>query len=235
MKWNTPLFKKLHWSGEISRLEQKQKVAEHIASRLRDGDIVGIGSGSTAFVALQALAERSKKEGLKFTAIPTSAEITLACAVLNVPTTTLLDARPDWALDGADEVDKDRNLLKGRGGAMFKEKLNIISSPENYILIDKSKRVDRLGKRFPIPVEIYPESLPLVESALLDMGASEVVLRLAEKKDGPVITESGNFILDVRFPEIKATLERDLKQITGVIESGLFIGYDIKVVVEGEF
>ena len=235
MKWDTPSLKKLRWAGEISYLEEKRRLAEHMALRLRDGDIVGVGSGSTAFVTFQALAEKSQREKLRFTAIPTSKELALACSVLNVPTATLFEARPDWAFDGADEVDKDHNLLKGRGGAMFKEKLNIISSPENYILIDKSKQVDKLGKRFPIPVEIYPDALPLVESALLDMGASEVMLRLAKKKDGPVITESGNFILDARFPEIVSTLETDLKRITGVIESGLFIGYDIKVVVEGEF
>lgn len=234
MKWNSPSFTELRWSGEIARLEEKRKVAEHIASRLRNGDIVGAGSGSTAFVALQALAQRRQTEGLEFTAIPSSAEIAIACSVLHVPTTTLINARPDWVFDGADEVDEDGNLLKGRGGALFMEKLLIASCSENYILVDSSKLVERLGSRFPIPVEIFPQSLPIVEKTIIAMGATEVKLRLAEKKDGPLITENGNFILDVRFAEIKSTLERELKQISGVIESGLFIGYETRIVVEGD-
>lgn len=99
--------------------------------------------------------------------------------------------RPDWTFDGADEVDPQRNLIKGRGGAMFKEKLLIRSSRKTFIIIDPSKRVNQLGNKFPIPVEVFPDSLTYVEHELQRLGASEIVLRPAHGKDGPVFTEMG--------------------------------------------
>ena len=129
------------------------------------------------------------------------------------------------------EVDPQRNLIKGRGGAMFKEKLLIRSSRKTFIIIDPSKRVNQLGNKFPIPVEVFPDSLTYVEHELQRLGASEIVLRPAHGKDGPVFTENGNFILDTRFNYIDSSLEEQLKTITGVIESGLFIGYDVEVIM----
>ena len=149
----------------------------------------------------------------------------MTCIQLGIPQTTLWDKRPDWTFDGADEVDPDRNLIKGRGGAMFKEKLLIRSSGKTFII------VDILGSKFPIPVEVFPHALSYVEKELRRLGASEISLRPAHGKDGPILTENGNFILDTRFHYIDASLEEQLKTITGVIESGLFINYDIEVVV----
>ena len=100
-------------------------------------------------------------------------------------------------------MDPDRNLIKGRGGAMFMEKVVMHASPRNFILVDQSKLVTRLGLKFPIPVEVLPIAMRVVERELAAIGAVEIVLRLAVKKDGPVITEHGNFILDVRFGEIR--------------------------------
>ena len=114
---------------------------------------------------------------------------------------------------------------------MFKEKLLIRSSRKTFIIIDSGKRVDRLGSKFPVPVEIFPDSLTYVESELQRLDASEIILRPAHGKDGPIFTENGNFILDTRFSSIDDSLEEGLKKITGVIESGLFIGYDIEVIV----
>ena len=99
------------------------------------------------------------------------------------------------------------------------------------IIVDDTKLVDHLGSRFPIPVEVFPSALTLVESEMQRLGASEIALRLASGKDGPVLTENGNFILDTRFSYIDPSLEENLKAITGVIESGLFIGYDVEIVV----
>ncbi len=113
---------------------------------------------------------------------------------------------------------------------MYKEKLNIASSGKTYILVDESKMVNKLGEKFPIPVEIIPNALNYVKEHLYRLGANEMKLRLAVNKDGPVITENGNFIVDCRFNEIRETLEKDLKQITGVVESGLFLGYNIEVI-----
>ncbi|MDB5007062.1 MAG: ribose-5-phosphate isomerase [Mucilaginibacter sp.] len=231
MNWQSNLIKNLPWSDTIINKEGKQKVADKIAEKVKDGDILGVGSGSTVYMALFAIAKKIKAERLNIKAIPTSVEIAMACSNLGIPLTTLLDNRPDWLFDGADEVDPDHNLIKGRGGAMFKEKLLISSSPLNYIIIDDTKLVNKLGTNFPVPIEIFPEALLHVEEELSKLGVESLLLRPAKGKDGPVITESGNLILDVRFNQITDDLELRIKSITGVIESGLFINYNVEILV----
>ena len=216
--------------NNISNKEQKEKVAKEIALKAKDGDIIGFGSGSTSYLAIKELAKRMEDEDLKITAIPTSFEIKALCQELKIPTVSILEKKPDWAFDGADEVSKEDNIIiKGRGAAMFKEKLNIANSGITYILVDDSKFVDKLNEKSPIPIEVYPEAVNSVKEALTDLGATECILRKAEKKDGPVFTENNNVILDTKFAEIYETLEEDIKSITGVIESGLFIDYPIEV------
>lgn len=229
MRWTNKIANTLQWANEISNREQKEAVANQIAKRVKDGDVIGFGSGSTAFLAIQAISKRIKEENLKIMAIPTSYEIKMTCAILGIPTVSLMEMKPDWGFDGADEVDADNNLIKGRGGAMFAEKLVMKSSPENYILVDDSKLVKNLGEKFAVPVEVFPNAIHLVEESLNQLGATEVQIRLAKKKDGAVITEAGNFILDVRFAQIKQGLEKEIKAIPGVIESGLFMGYNVKI------
>ena len=231
MKWENQLIKDLQWSNEITNREAKQRVAREIAATAKAGDIIGAGSGSTVYLTLFELAKRIHEEHLYLEVIPASQEISMTCIQLGIPQTTLWDKRPDWTFDGADEVDPQQNLIKGRGGAMFKEKLLIRSSRKTFIIIDPSKRVNLLGNKFPIPVEVFPDSLTYVDHELQRLGASEIVLRPAHGKDGPVFTENGNFILDTRFNYIDSSLEEQLKTITGVIESGLFIGYDVEVIM----
>ena len=163
--------------------------------------------------------------------IPTSFQSLLLAKQWNIPVTSLEEHDIDLAVDGADEVDPQNNLIKGRGGAMFKEKLLIKSSGKTYIIIDESKLVSKLGSKYPIPVEVFPHALSHVENEIRLLGASKISLRLAEGKDGPVFTENGNFILDIHLSNIVPDLEQKLKAITGVIESGLFIGYDITVLM----
>lgn len=222
------------FSGTISNPAAKEELARQIAGRVQDGQVIGVGSGSTAYVAIQAIAERVRSEGLRVSVVCTSPEVTLACAAVGLPVGSLWQLRPDWAFDGADEVDPGRNLLKGRGGAMFMEKVMIHASLKNFILVDRSKLVPKLGTHFAIPVEVLPIALRVVEYELQGLGATEAVLRMAAGKDGPVITENRNFILDVRFPDIGQSLERDIKAIPGVIESGLFWGRDVEVLVAGD-
>lgn len=229
MKWEEGLIDSLGWGKDITRREEKEKVAATIAGMVKDGEILGVGSGSTAYLALLKIAERVKEEGLCIQAIPTSLEITMACARLGIPVTGLEGHRPDWTFDGADEIDPYLSLIKGRGGAMFKEKLLISSSPKTFIIADSSKMVSRLGMNFPVPIEIFPQAFTYVEQALKKLSSREINLRMAEGKDGPIITENGNLILDVWFDSIPDTMERDIKQITGVIESGLFMGYKIEI------
>lgn len=231
MNWNKEILQKPGWKEEISNREQKEEIAKKIATKVQDGDVIGFGSGSTSYLATIEIAKRIKEEGLKIIAIPTSYEIEMLCTYLEIPTATIREKRPDWCFDGADEVDGNNWLIKGRGAAMFNEKLNIISANKTYILVDNSKIVEKLGTKFPIPVECNPKAVNLVKQQIYNMGAKNIELRMAVKKDGPVITENGNLILDVQFDNIDENLERKLKCIPGVIETGLFIGYNVEIVV----
>lgn len=230
MYWNDKVVQKLEWNGEISNLEEKQKIAEKIAQIASDGDVIGVGSGSTSFLAIQAIARRMKEENLKIRAIPTSKELGMVCTYLGIPTETLLTAKPDWCFDGADEVTPEKWIVKGRGAAMFREKLNITNANKTYILVDKSKFVTKPCEKFPIPIEVFPDALYAVKQKLFELGATSAELRLAKKKDGPVITENGNLIIDASFDNVDETFEAKLKNIVGVIETGLFIGYNVEIV-----
>ena len=229
MYWDKELFD-IKWSQDISNFEGKQKIAKKIASFAKDGDIIGFGSGSTSFLAVKEIAERIKKEKLHIFAIPTSKEIKTTCIALGIPTLTIEGAKPDWSFDGADEVDNNHWLIKGRGGAMFNEKLIMPNSEKTYILVDNTKFVNKLCEKFPIPIECIPDAVTYVKSKLFEMGAIEVNLRQAGKsKDGPVITENGNYILDVKFENVLEDYEKKIKSICGVLETGLFQGYDIEI------
>lgn len=225
MNWNLK-DEYTSWNTEITNIEEKEKIAKKIADLVKDGDVIGFGSGSTSFLAVKQISEKIKATNIKITAIPTSYEIKLLCNSLGIPTASLIEKKPDWSFDGADEVDNNKWLIKGRGGAMFKEKLNIVNSKKVYILVDASKFVNKLGEKFKIPVECYPETVNHVKESLYKMGAIECQLRTGKGKDGPIITENNNFIVDVKFNTIDFELEKKIKLITGVIETGLFIGYD---------
>lgn len=169
MEWNKEFLQKPMWDNEIYNREQKEKIAKEIAKIANDGDVIGFGSGSTSYLAAIEIENRIQNEGIKITAIPTSYEIKMLCTYLNIPTATLEEKRPDWCFDGADEVDSNNWLIKGRGAAMFNEKLNIAASTKNYILVDDSKIVNRLGEKFPIPVECNPKAINLVKEELFKL------------------------------------------------------------------
>lgn len=230
MLWTNPLSKKLPDYGVIANLDEKMSVARKVAGEVRDGQVIGVGSGSTSFLALQEIARITKDKKYRCRFIPSSREIHMTCLALGLDIASLLDARPDWYFDGADEVDNDRNLIKGRGGAMTREKMVMVASPKTFILADKSKFVEKLGLKFPIPVEVNQESANYVEEQLIKLGAIETMVRPAKGKDGAIVTESGHFILDARFVDISPSLEKEIKMITGVIESGLFWGYNPEII-----
>lgn len=230
MNWNKQMMEDLNLYSEIKNKESKQKIAKKIANMVKEGETIGFGSGSTSFLAVCEIAKKIKKEDIKITAIPTSHEIKMLCSNFNIPTATLLEKRPDWCFDGADEIDSNHWMIKGRGAAMFQEKLNIINSLKTYILVDESKFVTKIGEKCLVPVECYPNSINYVKEELLKFGAKNIILRKAISKDGPVITENGNFILDVKFESISEDLEKKLKLVTGVIETGLFIGYNVEII-----
>lgn len=229
MNWDDNILSKITFD-HINNIEEKKRVARKISEKVRDGEVIGFGSGTTSYLTAIAIAEKIRNENIKITAIPTSYEIKMLCINLGIPTASLLEKKPDWSFDGADEVDKNNWLIKGRGGAMFKEKINIANSPITYILIDESKKVEKLCSNYKIPVEVFPESLNHVKSELLKIGASEIEIRKAIGKDGPVVTENGNIILDIKLANITKDTEKQIKSIVGVIESGLFIGYNVEIV-----
>lgn len=235
MEWKNSLITDLQWSDRIINRDGKERVARELAARVKGGEVIGAGSGSTVYLTLFAIAERVRDEKLQVEVIPASMEISMTCTQLGIPQTTLWERRPDWAFDGADEVDPSHNLIKGRGGAMFKEKLLIKSSGRTFIVVDDSKLVSRLGSKFPVPVEVFPNAVVYAENQLKALGAGNVILRMAKGKDGPVLTENGNFILDAWFDGIGKELEEEIKCITGVIESGLFMGYETEVLVSSHF
>lgn len=219
------LIANLEYLDNISNKREKKILAEKILSNVKDGDVIGVGSGTTSLIALQMINEKIQNENISIKVIPTSLEISFMCCSFGIPITNLTSNRPDWIFDGADEVDESLNLIKGRGGAMFKEKLLFHSTDKIFVLVDKSKLVKKLCSNFPIPVEIFPNSVVYVEEQLKNLGAYKQLLRNGKGKDGPTITENGNLIIDAWFDNITEYLEKDIKLITGVVESGLFLNY----------
>lgn len=216
---------------EIDDLESKREVAARIADRFRDGEVVGAGSGSTSFLVVSELAARRARGELPNVRLcPTSTETELTCARFGIGVSPLSARAPDWAFDGADEVDPAGDMIKGRGGALLREKLVFLAAPVRRVAVDRSKLVPRLGTRFAVPVEVFPEALPVAWAELERAGAVEVVVRRGSGKDGPVFTENRNLLLDCRFAEIAEGLEVRLRAIPGVVESGLFQGYAPEIV-----
>ena len=220
----------LHWPLAIKNLEIKLQVAEHVAARAADGDVIGLGSGSAAYLSLWAVGKRVESEGLKVAVIPTSYETEIAATTLGLPLERLGQVAPTWSVDGADEVDPDGRVLKGRGGALFREKLLWSTSSHMILVIDPSKRVARLGSGFPVPIEVHPNAVEHTARFLQLHGCKETLVRTGTGKDGPVITESGFLILDAYFDGIQRGMQAQIKQLSGVLETGLFEGYEYEIV-----
>lgn len=218
------------WKNNVDNREQKQKLAERIAKRVKDGDIIGFGSGSTSYLAVEEIAKRVHEENLKIKAIPTSAIIEEICQKLKIETVSLNEAKPDWCFDGADEVDPHNWLIKGMGAALYREKMNIKASEENYILVDSSKFVEKLGQNHPVPVECKIDKIDEVKDALKNLGANNVKVKESNVGEGILITDNGNALLFAQFPKIEANYEEEINKIDGVVENGLFIGYDLIII-----
>jgi len=201
------------------------------ADMVEDGMVVGLGTGSTVSFTIERLAERVKG-GLDITGIPTSFQTALRAREAKIPLTTL-DDNPlvDIAVDGADEVDQKLRLIKGRGAALLREKCVAAAAKRFIVVVDEGKLVKKLGAAA-VPVEILPFAVTPVLTHLRGLG-SVPVIREAVKKDGPVITDNGNFIADCSFESIKdpERLEAALALIPGVVESGLFCGFVKKTTV----
>jgi len=204
----------------------KQEVGKAAAALVKSGSIVGLGTGSTTAYAIQYLGDRLKSGELKdIVGIPTSFQSEVLAKEYGVPLTTL-DAvdRIDIAIDGADEVDPNRNLIKGGGAAHTREKVVDYLADSFVVVVDSGKLVDRLGSTFAVPVEVIPMALTPVINAIKKLGGKPE-LRMGVRKAGPVITDQGNMVVDVRFDKIDdpENLEKALNNIPGVLENGIFV------------
>ena len=210
----------------------KEIVAKELAARVRDGEVIGVGTGSTVDLALDEIAKRVKQEGLRLTVVPTSLQSAWKCqeAGLQVSYPGYCGDL-SWGFDGADAVDDRLRVIKGKGGAMLQEKILAARCLHYVIIVDDSKMVSKLGPGCPVPVEVIPEARFVAERKLMTLGAKSVSLRNAVAKHGPVITEGGNIIFDAQFTEISDSLEGEIKSIVGVVESGLFTGFASEVLI----
>jgi len=208
------------------REEAKRKAALEAVKHIKQGFTVGLGSGSTVAYAFQEIGRRIKNEGLQIRGVPTSYQALILAAKHGIPTTTLDEhSKLDLAIDGTDQIDKKLNLIKGMGGALLREKIVASAAKQFIIVADKSKTTDILGKNRPVPIEVLPFAFATVMSKIQEV-KGKPALREGKDKVGPVITDNGNFIIDVDFGAIEnpKELEYKLKFIPGIIETGLFIG-----------
>lgn len=225
---------------KLSQKEQKALVGNAVIDRLfergliKSGMKIGLGTGSTAIIAVERLASYirdGKVSGIK--AVATSFQTHIACEENGIPVYTLnskeIAGKLDLSIDGADEIDPDNNLIKGGGAAHVQEKIVEYNTKRLVIIADESKLVPHLGTKFPLPVEIIPASRGPVVHEMEKLGAS-CVLRSCAGKDGPIVTDNGNQILDCTWPVLPdgsspvnpAKMEDRVNKITGVVENGFF-------------
>ncbi len=220
----------MHSAAELKQL--KEAAAEAAAAQVTDGMIVGLGSGSTATLAVKALGLRVAR-GLRITGIPTSEDTAQLARELSIPLSTLGEhSRIDVTIDGADEVELGTlNLIKGLGGALLREKIVASATARFVIIVDETKLVKQLGARNPVPVEITPFGWQLTDGKLRALGAKP---ELRKRSGGaPFLTDGGNYILDCSFGLIpsSAELDKELNRTVGVVEHGLFIGMTSQVII----
>ncbi|MGD1951737.1 MAG: ribose-5-phosphate isomerase RpiA [Leptolyngbyaceae cyanobacterium] len=212
----------------------KQEVGRAAAAQVKSGSIVGLGTGSTTAFAIQFIGERlAAGEITDVVGIPTSFQASVLAKKHGIPLTTLDEApRIDIAVDGADEVDPQQNLIKGGGAAHTREKVVDGLAERFVVVVDSSKLVDKLGSTFALPVEVLPMAVAPVTRALAALGGTPEQ-RMGVNKDGPVITDQGNMVLDVKFTGIDnpVELEKTINNIPGVLENGIFVGLADEVLI----
>ena len=215
--------------------QMKQAVAEAAVEQFRDGMVVGLGSGSTAALMIKGLGQRLASGQLKnIVGVTTSFQGEVLAAELGIPLRSLNAVdRIDLAIDGADEVDPAFQLIKGGGACHVREKLVAARAERFVVVVDSTKLVDRLNLGFLLPVEVLPGAWRQIRQQLSAMGG-KAELRMADRKAGPIVTDQGNLVLDVRFDGGIADpvdLERSVNNIPGVLENGLFVNLADEVLV----
>ncbi len=207
------------------RENAKKKAAVEAANHVKESCIVGLGSGTTAAYVLKEIGRRTREEKIHIHGVPTSHQAYLLAVQQGIPITTLEEhPQLDVTIDGADQVDENLSMIKGMGGALTREKIVASASKTNIIVVDETKLTKELGVDHPVPIEVLPFALSTVMAKLGPLGR-KAVLREASEKLGPVVTDNGNFIIDVSFGLIDdpTELNKALKMIPGIIETGLFV------------
>jgi ribose 5-phosphate isomerase A len=215
--------------------QMKQAVATAAVAQIQDGMVLGLGSGSTAALMIQELGAKLQRGELKdITGVSTSFQGEVLAAELGIPLQSLnAVARIDLAIDGADEVDPALQLIKGGGACHVQEKLVARRADRFVVVVDASKLVTTLNLGFLLPVEVLPGAWRQVTAQLGEMGG-EAQLRMAVRKAGPVVTDQGNLVLDVRFAggiQDPERLEKEINNLPGVLENGLFVNLTDQVLV----
>ena len=213
----------------------KEAVALAAVEQIRDGMVLGLGSGSTAALMIRALGARLQRGELRdIVGVTTSFQGEVLAAELGIPLQSLNAVdRIDLAIDGADEVDPSFQLIKGGGACHVQEKLVARRADRFVVVVDASKLVERLNLAFLLPVEVLPGAWRQVRAELASLGG-DAELRMAVRKAGPVVTDQGNLVLDVRFSDGIAdprALEREINNLPGVLENGLFVDLTDQVLV----
>jgi len=214
--------------------ESRRAAAEAAAREIATGQLVGLGTGSTAALFVRALGRRMAEEDLRITGVATSRRTAELATSLGIPLVPLDEAEHvDVLVDGADRVDPDLSMVKGGGGALLWEKLVASVADRRIYVVDAAKRVAQLGRDFPVPIEVVPAGLSIVRSRLHRIGL-DPELRAGE--GGAYRTDSGNHILDAYLPPGASppAWERTLASMPGIVESGLFIGMVDTLLVGGE-
>ncbi|TEU07713.1 ribose 5-phosphate isomerase A [Candidatus Bathyarchaeota archaeon] len=207
------------------REEAKKKASLEAVKHIKDGFTIGLGSGSTVAYAIQEIGKRIQQRKLRILGVPTSHQVMMLAVHCGIPITTLNEhPQLDLAIDGADQIDRHLDLIKGMGGALTREKIVASATKQFVIVADETKLTEKLGANCAVPVEVLPFALPTVMLKMQEKGGKPV-LREAKGKVGPVVTDNGNFIVDVDFGHINAPkkLDSQLKSIPGIIETGLFV------------
>ncbi|MHA2212355.1 MAG: ribose 5-phosphate isomerase A, partial [Candidatus Thorarchaeota archaeon] len=215
----------------------KLNAAKSAAGLIPKDGAIGLGSGSTVAIFAEELGNKIADGSTSVSVVPSSYQAYQLAVEHKIPLTNLdINPRLLITIDGADEVDKHLNLIKGGGGALLQEKIVASASDRLIIIVGESKLVEKLGTKFLVPIEVLPFSLGVVRRKIHAMGITPII-REAQQKAGPVVTDNGNFILDLKFsvpldePDKTAT---DLKMIPGVVETGLFVGMTDEVHVGTE-
>jgi len=218
-------------STSTAQAGSKRNAGYHAAGMVEDGMVIGLGTGSTVFFAMERLGERIVQDGLSIVGVPTSYQAAIRARQYGIPLTSL-DEHPelDIAIDGADQVDPALHLIKGRGAAHLREKCVCDAADRVLIVVDPTKMVETLNA--PVPVEVLPFASAGVLRRLAALGAAPA-LRDGVKKDGPVVTDNGNFIVDCDFGALAdpKSLEAAIAAIPGALECGLFTAYGERITV----